>query len=76
MLPCDGEVEGVLPVPPIALDSAPPPADPPFAPIGVVDHVPPDPPPADVIDEKTELEPFALRVSVFVPAAPAPTVTV
>ena len=61
LLPCDGEVDGVLPdppappVPPLLLFEPPPP-EPPLPPFLVYAFAP-KPPPAEVILENTELPP-------------------
>jgi hypothetical protein len=83
LLPCDGDVEGVLPKPPdevpSTLEEPPPPPEPPFNPFFKPEFCPypPAPPPVDVIVENTLSLPFGL-VSLLLPAPapPAPTVIV
>ena len=80
LLPCEGLVTGVFPVPPIVpppIFPAPPP-EPPFAPVPNPPlKVPPPPPPAEVMVENVEftpLSPTAAALADF-PAPPPPTVT-
>jgi hypothetical protein len=73
LFPCDGEVAGVLPAPPkVPLKSAPPP-EPPAWPLlfGEPLKLLPAPPPVEVIELKTESDPWKPPV-----VPPAPIVTV
>jgi hypothetical protein len=85
LLPCDGEVDGVLPLPPVPeallfpVPGEAPPPEPPFTPFVAVGKllVAPPPPPADVLALNTEFEPLVPFTPPTVePVPPAPTVTV
>jgi hypothetical protein len=73
-------VLGVLPLPPATVPTFEPPAPPPDPPLPADEPFPkltPLPPPVDVIELKTELEPFVEFTGSVVDAVPpAPTVTV
>ena len=79
LFPCDGEVDGVFPAPPVVppVPRAPEP-EPPEIPFPVAFPKPgPRPPPLEVMELKTEFDPEVELSALPDPAEPpAPTVTV